>query len=98
MGKVTIPKKDAAGIMMLFRSKKTPQRIDVNRGQLYAIPVYDSTGSGQLIPHAMGGQASVFMRSNFLYEANGKPDLNHIVTLYERETRPTPRSAPAILG
>ena len=92
VGQVSMPKKDAAGIMLLFRSGQFPQRTDLNGGHLYAIPAYDTTG--QLLPHALGGQASVFTRTHFLYEAGGRPDPNLVVARYEAELRQNPDLRP----
>jgi thiol-disulfide isomerase/thioredoxin len=88
VGQVFIPKKDAAGILLLFRNSKQPQRTDLAGGHLYMIPVYDA--DGRLVPHAMGGQASVYTRTNFIYEAGGRPDPNWVAALYEYEIRKNP--------
>lgn len=92
VGEVYIPKKDVAGTMLLFRNSKQPKRIDLNKNLLYVIPVTDATG--KLVPHATGGQASVFTRANFLYEAGSRPDPNWVVTLYEQELRNNPNAQP----
>ena len=92
VGEVFIPKKDVAGLMLLFRDSKLLQRTDVNNGQFYVIPVCDA--AGRLVPHATGGQASVFTRSHFLYEASARPDPNWVVTLYEHELLQNPDLRP----
>ncbi|HLL95973.1 MAG TPA: redoxin family protein [Spirosoma sp.] len=92
VGEVFIPKKDVAGTMLLFRNSRQPTRTDLNKGLLYTIPVYDA--SGKLLPHATGGQASVFTRSNFLYEAGSRPDPNRVVALYEQELNEYPDGQP----
>lgn len=85
VGEFRLPKRDVAGVMLLFRNSRQPQRADLNNGQLYVIPVCDSTG--QPLPHAIGGQASVFTRTHFVYETApaSKPDLNRIIALYDQE-------------
>ena len=92
VGEVYIPKKNVAGAMLLFRSTKQPKRIDLNKNLLYVIPVVDATG--RLVPHATGGQASVFTRANFLYEAGSRPDPNRVVALYEQEIKDYPDLQP----
>lgn len=92
VGQLFIPKKDVAGILLLFRNSKQPQRTDLAGGHLYMIPVYDA--NGQLVPHAMGGQASVYTRTNFIYEAGGRPDPNWVAGLYEYEIRKHPDLHP----
>ncbi|MFD2936209.1 TlpA family protein disulfide reductase [Spirosoma flavum] len=92
VGELLIPRKDVSGMMLLFRNSKLPQRTDVNKGQFYVIPVCDA--SGRIVPHATGGQASVFTRSHFLYEAGARPDPNWVVTLYEHEILQNPDLLP----
>ncbi|QJW89610.1 redoxin domain-containing protein [Spirosoma taeanense] len=92
VGELFIPKKDVTGMMVLFRNSRQPKRADLNKGQLYAIPVYDA--SGRPLPHALAGQASVFTRTNVLYEAGGRPDPNRVVTLYEQELQQYPDLQP----
>lgn len=92
VGEVYIPKKDVAGVMLLFRNSKQPKRTDLNQNGLYVIPVTDATG--KLLPHATGGQASVFTRANFLYEAGSRPDPNRVVMLYEQELKDYPAGRP----
>lgn len=92
VGELPAPNKDVAGMMLLFRNSKQPQRLDLNNGQLYAIPVYDA--GGQPVPHAVAGQASVFTRTHFLYEVGGRPDPNRVVALYEEELRQHPDLRP----
>ncbi len=88
VGKLTMPKKEVAGVMLLFRNSIQPKRIDLNKGQFYVIPVCDA--NGRIVPHATGGQASVFTRSHFLYELNAQPDPNWVVTLYQHEIAQNP--------
>ncbi|MFD2574063.1 redoxin domain-containing protein [Spirosoma soli] len=92
VGQVYVPKKDAAGIMLMFRNSMMPQRNDIRQGRMYVIPVCDA--SGRMLPHAMGGQASVYNRTNFLYEAGGRADPNWVVALYEYEIRQNPDVRP----
>ncbi|GAB3014439.1 redoxin family protein [Spirosoma pulveris] len=92
VGELFIPRKDVAGMMLLFRNSSQPKRTDLNNGQLYVIPVCDA--SGRIVPHATGGQASVFSRSHFLYEAGGRPDPNWVVTLYSHELAQNPDLRP----
>lgn len=92
VGELYIPKKDVAGTMLLFRNSKQPKRADLNKNRLYVIPVTDA--AGKLVPHATGGQASVFTRSNFLYESGNRPDLNQVVALYEQELKEYPDLRP----
>ena len=77
---------------MLFRNSKQPKRTDLNKNLLYVIPVSDETG--KLVPHAIGGQASVFSRSNFLYESGSRPDPNWVISLYEQELKANPDLQP----
>ncbi len=83
MGELKLPAKDIAGLMMLFRNRQQPRRIDANKGQLYVIPLADATG--KLLPHATGGQASVFTRTGLLAESGVRPNPDYVVTLYEQE-------------
>ena len=92
VGQLYIPQKDVSGAMLLFRNSRQPKRTDLNKNLLYVIPIYDATG--RLVPHATGGQASVFTRANFLYEAGGRPDPNRVVALYEQELKEYPDAQP----
>ncbi|MCK8493979.1 TlpA family protein disulfide reductase [Spirosoma sp. RP8] len=92
VGQVLIPLKGVTGAMLAFRNSKQPQRIDLNKGQLYVIPVYDATG--QTVPHAIAGQSSVFTRSHFLYELGSRPDQNRVVSLYAQEFQANPTLYP----
>lgn len=92
VGEVLVPKKDVAGLMLLFRNSRQPRRTDLNDGQLYVIPVCDD--AGKPLPHATGGQASVFTRTGLLYEVNARPDPNRVVTLYEQELAQHPDLRP----
>lgn len=92
VGQLVLPKREVAGLMLLFRNSKQPKRADLNKGQLYVIPVCDPTG--RPVPHATGGQASVFTRSHFIYEAGAKYDPNWVVTLYEHEILQNPDLRP----
>ncbi|GAB3759346.1 TlpA family protein disulfide reductase [Spirosoma pomorum] len=92
VGTLYMPKKDIGGVMLLFRNSQQRQKIDLNKGQLYVIPVYAETGKPA--PHALGGQASVFTRTHFLYEAGGRPDPNRVVALYEQELKAYPDLQP----
>ncbi|GAB2537108.1 redoxin family protein [Spirosoma aerophilum] len=88
VGELKLPKNDVAGIMILFRNSRQPKRTDGNKGQFYVIPVCDA--NGRIIPHATGGQASVFTRTNFIYESGVRPDPTWVVTLYEHEISQNP--------
>lgn len=92
VGELYIPQKDVAGAMVLFRNSKQPKRTDLNKSLLYTIPVADATG--KLVTHASGGQASVFTRTNFLYEVGSRPDPNRVVALYEQELKDNPDGRP----
>ncbi|MVM34062.1 redoxin domain-containing protein [Spirosoma sp. HMF4905] len=92
VGELYIPTKDATGTMLFFRNSKLPQRTDLNCGQFYVIPVNDA--SGRIVPHATGGQASVFTRSHFLNETNTRFDPTWVVTLYEHELAQNPDLRP----
>lgn len=92
VGEVFMPRKDVAGLMLAFRNSRQPQRMDVNQSKLYVIPVYDA--NGQLVPHAIAGQASVFTRSHFLYELGSRPDPNRVVFLYNQEFQQNPDLYP----
>ncbi len=91
-GELKLPTKDIAGLMMLFRNRQQPRRIDANKGQLYVIPLADETG--QLLHHATGGQASVFTRTSLLAEAGVRPNPDYVVTLYEQELAQNPDLKP----
>ncbi|GAB2574760.1 TlpA family protein disulfide reductase [Spirosoma areae] len=92
IGEVYIPKKDVTGTMLFFRNSKQPQRTDLNKGQCYVIPVCDA--NGRIVPHATGGQASVFTRSHFLNETGARFDPNWVVTLYQHELLQNPDLRP----
>ena len=70
VGQLTMPRTNVSGMMLLFRNPQQPRRVDLNRGLLYVIPVCDNNGCP--LPHALGGQASVFTRSHFLYESDAR--------------------------
>lgn len=91
VGEIKLPKKDASGLMMLFRSRQA-QRTDLNKGQMYVIPICDATS--RPLPHFIGGQASVFTRTNLVYEAGSRPDPNWVVSLYEQELTQAPDNRP----
>ena len=92
VGQLPASAKEVTGTMLLFRNSKLPNHIDINKGQLYVIPVCDA--SGRTVPHAIGGQASVFTRSHYLYEAGARSDPNWVATLYEHEMRLNPDVRP----
>ncbi|QHV93730.1 TlpA family protein disulfide reductase [Spirosoma endbachense] len=92
IGQIYIPLKNVAGTMLAFRNSKQPKRVDLNKGLLYAIPLFDA--NGQLVPHALAGQASVFTRSHFLYELGGRPDQNRVISLYSQEFQQNPDFYP----
>ncbi|GAB3989349.1 hypothetical protein GCM10028807_14060 [Spirosoma daeguense] len=88
VGEIYIPKKDVMGTMLFFRNSSQPKRTDLNKGQLYVIPVHDA--AGKILPHAVGGQASVFTRSHFLNETGTRFDPNWVVTLFQHELAMNP--------
>ncbi|GAB4024532.1 redoxin domain-containing protein [Spirosoma koreense] len=92
VGQLPGAKPEVAGTLLLFLNSRQPQRTDLNKGKLYAIPLCDA--SGQMLPHATGGQASIFSRTHFLYEAGGRPDPNHVALLYEQELECHPDLRP----
>ncbi|GAB3883976.1 redoxin family protein [Spirosoma agri] len=92
VGHLFVPLRGATGIMMAFRNSKQPKRIDLNKGQLYVIPISDA--NGQTVPHAIAGQSSVFTRSHFLYELGSRPDQNRVVSLYTIEFQQNPTLYP----
>jgi thiol-disulfide isomerase/thioredoxin/GrpB-like predicted nucleotidyltransferase (UPF0157 family) len=92
VGQLYLPKKDIVGMMLYFRNSKQPQRVDLNKGQLYVIPIWDN--SGHILPHVIAGQASVFTRTHFLNETGTRPDPNWIVTLYQHELAINPDLRP----
>ncbi|WP_338868238.1 TlpA disulfide reductase family protein [Spirosoma sp. SC4-14] len=92
VGQIYIPTKNVMGTMLAFRNSKQPTHTDLNKGTLYIIPVYDA--DGQTVPHAIAGQASVFTRSQFLYELGSRPDPNYVVLLYNQELQQNPSLYP----
>ena len=92
VGELYVPKKDVTGTMLLFRNSKQPQRTDLNKGQLYVVPVFDA--DGRMVPHALAGQASVFTRTHFLYEASSSPNLDWVLQLYNQELQQHPDLYP----
>ena len=88
VGQLFIPQRDVAGAMFLFRNSKQQNRTDLNKGKLYVIQMCDA--DCRPLPHTTAGQASVFTRTNFLYEAGSRPDPNRVVALYEVELRQNP--------
>ncbi|UFH52870.1 TlpA disulfide reductase family protein [Spirosoma sp. KNUC1025] len=85
IGQLPAPQKNVTGTMLLI--KNAAQQID-----LCAIMVYDE--AGQAVPHAAGGQASVFTRTHFLYDAGTRPEPNRVVALYEQELNQHPDLRP----
>lgn len=92
VGEVFMPQKDAAGAMLLFRNSRNPRRTDLNKNKLYVIQVCDA--DCRPVPHATAGQASVFTRTNFVYEAGSRPDPNRVTALYEQEFKQNPDLQP----
>ncbi len=92
VGQVYLPKKDVAGTMLYFRNSRIPNRTDLNKGQFYTIPVWDATG--RIVPHATGGQASVFTRTHLPAEAGFRPDQSWVITLLEHELAQNPALRP----
>lgn len=92
VGQLYIPLKNVSGIMLAFRNSKQPKRTDLNKGQLYTIPIYDA--SGDALPHAIAGQSSVFSRSHFMYELGSRPDPDRVVLLYNQELQQNPALYP----
>ena len=91
-GELKLPPKEIAGLMLLFRNSQQPRRVDTNKGQLYVIPLTDAAGAP--LPHATGGQASVFTRTSLPSETGNRPDYNRVVTLYEQELAQHPDLKP----
>ena len=87
VGQLPPAQKDVAGTLLLVKNAQSPQKID-----LYPILIYDATG--QIVPHAIGGQASIFTRTHFLYDVGSRPDPNQVAGLYERELRQHPDLQP----
>ena len=87
VGQLPAASRDITGTMLLVKTAQMPQQID-----LYAVPVYDA--AGQITPHALGGQASVYTRTHFLYDAGSRPDPNRVVALYEQELKQHPDLRP----
>lgn len=92
MGELKLPKNNVSGILMAFQGKTNITLIDHNSGHFYPIILYDSTGAMQ--PHAIGGQASVLIRTAFPYSLKVKPDWNWAVQQYEQEIRQFPANRP----
>lgn len=87
VGQLPAASKDVTGTILLVKNTQMPQQVD-----LYAVPVYDA--AEQLVPHAIGGQASVYTRTHFLYDVGSRPDPNRVVALYEQELRQHPDLRP----
>ena len=92
VGQLTVPKKNVSGLAMTFRSKTNAALIDHNNGHFYPILLYDSTGT--LLPHALGGQASVLTRTAFPYTLKITPNWNWVVQKYEQEMQTFPANRP----
>lgn len=88
VGKLPAAQKDVTGTLLLVKHAQYPPKID-----LFPLLIYDA--AGQVVPHAHGGQASIFTRTQFLYEAGSRPDPNYVVGLYERELRQNPDLRPS---
>ena len=91
-GELTVTKKNVSGLAMTFRSKTNAALIDHNNGHFYPILLYDSTGT--LLPHALGGQASVLTRTAFPYALKIVPDWNWVIQKYEQEIQQFPTNRP----
>ncbi|XWW45622.1 TlpA family protein disulfide reductase [Fibrella sp. USSR17] len=91
-GELTLPKKTIAGLAMTFRSKTNPTLIDHNNGHFFPILLYDSTGTVR--PHAVGGQASVLVRTAFPYALKITPDWTWAIQKYEQEIQKYPANRP----
>ncbi|RIV18547.1 TlpA family protein disulfide reductase [Fibrisoma montanum] len=91
-GQLPAQRAGTAGMMIAFRNAKAAKRTDLNNGRLYSIPFYD--GKDCLVPHALGGQASVFSRTGFMYDLDGRADPNWLVLLYEWELIQYPEHKP----
>lgn len=92
VGELKLPKNNVAGLLLAFQSKASASLTDHNNGHFYPIILYDSTGAMQ--PHALGGQASVLIRTAFPYALNVKPDWNWAVQQYEGEIQRFPANRP----
>ncbi|MBD2756825.1 redoxin family protein [Spirosoma validum] len=87
VGQLPPAQKDVTGTVLLVKNAQSPQKVD-----LYPVLMYDATG--QVVPNAIGGQASIFTRTHFLYDVGSRPDPNQVVGLYERELRQHPDLRP----
>ncbi|MEZ0610215.1 TlpA family protein disulfide reductase [Fibrella sp. WM1] len=83
VGTIKIPFKEVAGLLVAFQSRNNPALIDHNNAHFYPILLYSKTGT--VLPHAIGGQASVLMRTSFPYLLKVKPDWAWAVGQYEQE-------------
>lgn len=92
VGEIKVPKKDVAGLLVAFQSKANPALIDHNNTHFYPILLY--TADGNVQPHAVGGQASVMVRTAFPYAMKIKPDWAWTVGQYERELQQHPATRP----
>lgn len=92
IGELKLPKNTVSGLLLAFQSKANPALNDHNNGHFFPIFLYDSTGALQ--PHAIGGQASVLIRTAFPYAMKVKPDWNWAVQQYELEIQTFPANRP----
>lgn len=83
---------NTTGFVLAFRSAQSPTIVDHNQSRLYAIPLYDADGS--LLPHALGGQATVYTRTSFTYDHGGQPDPVRSFAIYEQEMDCFPQNRP----
>lgn len=92
VGTIKVPFKEVAGLLVVFQSVDNPKLIDHNDGHFYPVPLYNK--AGKLLPHAIGGQASVVMRTSFPYLLKIKPDWTWAVQQYEQEIAQYPATRP----
>ncbi len=91
-GDIILPKTNVAGLVLVFQSQTNPTLTDHNNGHFYPVFLHDS--SGRMMPHALGGQASVLTRTAFPYALKLKPDWTWAVAQYERELAAFPANRP----
>ena len=83
---------NTTGFVLGFRSASNPKLADHNQNRLYAILLHDA--EGKPLPHAIGGQATVYTRTSFAYDHGGMPDPVRSFGLYEQEMDCFPTNRP----
>ena len=89
VGELTLPKAPLSGLVFTFRSTANPALTDANNGHFYPLIVYTAVGEPQ--PYAIGGQASVLVRTAFAAKLKIKPDWAWAVQQMEREVAQHPQ-------